>query len=167
MNGADLTSVIAVAERRGEDPEETRGLALTFAVAQKFITSFSCCERIEESFVGFGYSGIVAGFLFRISSARPGVDDWRWVIVGDLPPAYLVREGNLTPDLVVGAYICGITKWVEAVKEGRSLTQLIPVKAPAHQENARALEGRVQAPPQIIRNAMLRHRSRQVSREVD
>ena len=87
--------------------------------AQEFITSlFSWCERIEESFAGFGYSGIVSVFLFRISSARPGVEGWRWVIVGDLPPACLVTEGKLTPDLAVDAYIPGMSKWVEAVKEG-------------------------------------------------
>lgn len=118
MNGADLTSVVAVAERRGENPEETRGLTLTFDVAQKFIPSFSWCERIEESFVGVGYSGIVAVFLFRISSARPGVDGWRWVIVGDLPPAYPETEGKLTPDSAVDAYICEMSKCAEDVKEG-------------------------------------------------
>ncbi len=137
-----------------------------FQEAKEFLSSSTWCERIEESFFGFGYAGIVAVFLFRIVPARPGVDDWLWVVVGDLPPAYLVTEGNLTPDLAIDGYICEMSKWVQAAKEGRPVDHLIPVNVPATQENAEALEGRLNAVRRIISDTELPHRAKQVSREV-
>jgi len=166
MNGADLTSVVPIAEMRGENDEETRGLARMFQEAQEFLSSFTWCQRVEESFFGFGYAAIVAVFLFRIVPARPGVDDWLWVVVGDLPSAYLVTEGNLTPDLAVDGYICEMSKWVEAAKEGRPVDHLIPVNVPATQENAEALEERLKALRHIISDTVLPRTSKQVSREI-
>jgi len=166
MNGADLTSVVPIVQMRGENEEETRGLALMFQEAKEFLSSFTWCERIEESFFGFGYAGIVAVFLFRIVPTRPRIDDWLWVVVGDLPPAYLVTEGNLTPDLAVAGYICEMSRWVEAAKGGRLIGHLIPVNVPANQENAEALEGRLKALRRIIRGAVPPHTSKQVSREI-
>ncbi len=166
MNGADLTSVVPIAEMTGESEEETQGLALMFEHARDFLMSFAWCGQIEESFFGFGYAGIVAVFLFRIVPARPGVDDWLWVIVGDLPPAYLVTEGNLTPDLAVDGYIGEMSKWVEAAKERQPVEDLIPVNVPATRENAEALEGRLIALKQIIKNTLAPHTSNRVSREV-
>lgn len=166
MNSADLTSVVPIVEMRGETEEETRGLALMFQEARAFLSSFTWCERIQDSFFGFGYAGIVAVFLFRIVPARPGVDDWLWVVVGDLPPAYLVTEGNLTPDLAVDGYICEMTKWVEAAKERRPVGDLIPVNVPATQANAEVLERRLNALRHIINDTVLPHRSKRASREV-
>jgi len=166
MNGADLTSVVPIVEMRGENDDETRGLAKMFDEAHKFLSSFCWCRRIEESFFGFGYAGIVAVFLFKIDPAREGIDDWLWVVVGDIPPAYLVTEENLTPDLAVEGYIQEMSRWVEAAKEGRPVKDLIPVNAAATQENAEALEKRLGALKEIIKPTLQPHSSKQVSREV-
>ena len=166
MNGADVTSVVPIAVMRGENEQETRGLACMHDEAHGFLSSFSWCRRIEESFFGFGYAGIVAVFLFKVTPATAGVDDWLWVIVGDLPPAYLVTEGNPTPDLAVDAYISEMSKWVQAAKEGRPVKDLIPVNVPPTQENAEALERRLGALREIIKRTLQQQKSTQVSREV-
>ena len=166
MNGADLSFVVPVADMKGENDEETRGLATMFEDACAFLSSFRWCERIEDSFFGFGYAQIVAVFLFRIKPTHPDIDDWLWVVVGDIPPAYLVTQGNITPDLALDGYIFEMSRWVEAAKEGRSVTDLIPVNAPATPENAEALQCRLGALKLIIKDTVAQHRSAQVSREV-
>lgn len=166
MNGADLTSVVRIDEMKGENEEETLGLKLMLEEAHAFLSSFNWCTRIEESYFGFGYAGIVAVFLFRINQVRSDVDDWLWVVVGDLPPAYLVTEGNLTPDLALDGYINEMTKWVQAMQHGCSVEDLIPVNVPPTQENAEALEGRLSALRRIIKDTVAPQKSRQFSKEV-
>ncbi len=166
MNGADLSTVVPIAESIGENEDETRGLRRMFEEAQSFLSSFSWCEQVKESFFGFGYAGIVAVFLFRIRPSRPHIDDWLWVNVGDLPPACLVTEGNLTPDLAVDGYISEMRRWAKAVNEGRSVKALIPVNVAPTLENAEKLERRLNALRKIIRDTLMPRESKQISSEV-
>jgi hypothetical protein len=166
MNGADLTSVVPIDKMKGDSDEETLGLKQMFEEARGFLSGFAWCQRIEDSYFGFGYAGIVAVFLFRISPAHTGIDDWLWVVVGDLPSAYLVTEGNLTPDLAVDGYIYEMSRWVQAAKGGRPVKDLIPVNVPPTQENAEALERRLSALKDIIKDAVESQESTRVSREV-
>jgi hypothetical protein len=167
MNAADLTSVVPIVEMRGENDEETLGLQAMFERARCFLSEFSWCRQIEESYFGFGYSGIVAVFLFKILPSRPGVDDWLWVVVGDVPPAYLVTEANLTPDLALDSYIREMNKWVSAARAGRPVQDLIPVGVPPTQENAAALGRRLRALGLIIKNTVAPHKSKRLSREIN
>lgn len=166
MNGADLATVVPIAEMKGENEEETLGLKRLFEEAHGFLSAFDWCRSIEDSYFGFGYAGIVAVFLFRISPVRSDVDDWLWVVVGDLPPAYLVTEGNLTPDLALDGYIDEMTRWVRAAKEERSVEDLIPVNVLPTLESADALERRLGALRRIIAETAAHQRSKQFSREV-
>ena len=167
MNDADLTTVVPVAEMTGQSDEETIGLKQMFEEAKTFLSSFHWCLQIEQSYFGFGYAGIVAVFLFRISPIRPDIDEWLWVVIGDIPSAYLVTEGNPTPDVAVDAYIYEMARWVDAAKEGRSVEDLIPVNVLPTQENAEALEGRLGALRLIIKDMLAAHKSKQDSREVN
>lgn len=166
MNGADLASVVPIAEMKGENEEETVGLKRLFEEAYGFLSAFDWCRSIADSYFGFGYAGIVAVFLFRISPVRSDVDDWLWVVVGDLPPAYIVTEGNLTPDLALDGYIDEMSKWVHAAKEGRSVEDLIPVNVLSTVENADAMERRLGALRRIITKTGAPQKSKQLLREV-
>ena len=137
-----------------------------FEEARSFLAAFNWCLSIEESYFGFGYAGIVAVFLFRISPVRSSVDEWLWVVVGDVPPAYLVTEGNLTPDLALDSYIYEMNRWVKAAKQGRSTVDLIPVNVPPTRENVEALERRLDALRLVIKDNIPPHRSKQFSKGV-
>jgi hypothetical protein len=71
------------------------------------------------------------------------VDEWLWVVVGDLPSAYLVIDVSKTPSQALESYIDEISKWVKLAKLGRSSKKVIPVNVPATPESAVALEGRL------------------------
>jgi len=64
--------------------------------ATNYLESFKWCQRIEESYFGLGVGGIVAVLLMKIKLSQENVDELLWVVVRDLPPAYLVT--HFAPD---------------------------------------------------------------------
>jgi hypothetical protein len=87
--------------------------------------------------------GVIGVFLFEFEPARPGVDDRLWVVVGDLPPAYLVCDHASTWQEALGAYVDEMRRWVKAVQEGSGLEDVIPVNAAPTTEHAGLLETRL------------------------
>jgi len=102
-------------------------------------------------FFAEGISGKIGVFLVRIEPALIGVDEEHWVVVGDLPPAYLVCDN--APDWrgALRCYIYEMRKWVEAVQSGGSLKGVIPVKAEPTREHADMLASRLE----FIQNHMI------------
>lgn len=94
---------------------------------------------------GDGIGGIIGIFFAHIEPERSDVDEWLWVIVGDLPPAYLVTDDCRTPKEAAGGYISEMRRWVDAAKSGDSLQGVIPVNVPATPEWAAGLEKRLDA----------------------
>src|ERR1700683_3971074 len=76
----------------GEDAEDTKALRAMALDAERYILSFPWCKSVDTRYFGAGVGGVVAVFLFGILPARAGVDTWLWVVVGDLPSAYLVTD---------------------------------------------------------------------------
>ena len=83
-------------------------------------------------------------FLFQILPSKPVVDEWLWVVVGDLPPAYFVAEGIKSPRDALDAYIWHRSKWTEAILAGREPGNgVMPVDADPTVELAQALSTRL------------------------
>jgi hypothetical protein len=147
----------------GDDEEDTALLLHMFEEAEQYLRSFSWCKSIVESFFGDGIGGIVAIFLFRIEPAHEGVDNWLWVVVGDIPHAYLVVDSCKTPSDALQGYIREMRKWVDLARKGRSSKEVIPVNVPATPEWAEALQSRLDTLEQDILPRFLAPRSIQVS----
>jgi len=81
--------------------------------------------------------------LTRIEPARDGIDEWVWVIVGDVPPAYITAEDAPNPACALDGYIGAMDGWVRAVLTGGSVDGLIPVNVSPSPENAKRLEARL------------------------
>lgn len=111
--------------------------------AKEFLEFYDWCGQIRESYVGMLHPGIVAVFLFRIVSNRKDVDEWIWVIVGDLPSAYLTTDECPNPATALDGYIGAMLEWVDAAQKGKSVAELIPVNVPATKENANILKTRL------------------------
>jgi hypothetical protein len=127
----------------GEDGTDTKLLREMAADAHDFISSQQWCERIDHQYLAYGIGGVVAVFLVVITPRSEDIDKCLWVIVGDLPPAYIVTDDNPTARDALDAYCCEMESWVEAVDGGANVEDLIPVDAPATRESARQLEGRL------------------------
>jgi hypothetical protein len=111
--------------------------------ARPFLDQFAWCKEIREFYFGLGIGGVLAVFLARILPLHKSVDEWLWVVVGDLPPAYLVTDAASTPVAALRGYIEEMRKWVAAVRAGESVDTVIPVNAPATLQNADALYSRL------------------------
>ncbi len=150
----DFKTVTEVSKMRGDDAEDTRLLRGLLEEAVGFLAAMSWCKAIEETYFGMGVGGVFGVFLFRIKPAKEGVDEWLWVVVGDLPPAYLVTDLAPNPEKALLTYIREMRRWITAVRKGRSLDDVIPVNAPPTPQYADMLESRVN----FLRDEILRVR---------
>jgi hypothetical protein len=128
----------------GEDDQETNEFKVLYTRARKYIGSFKWCIDIRNAYFGLGVAYIVGVFYFEITPASPTVDSALWVIVGDIPPAYLVTDDAPNAACALDGYIVEMRRWVEAVKAGKPLTDVIPVNALPTVEYAEILESRLE-----------------------
>jgi hypothetical protein len=103
----------------GDDEEDTALLRVMFDAARQYISSFSWCEAVLDSYFGGGVGGIFAVFFFHIRCSRVDVDPWIWIVVGDIPPAYLPLSDCDSPREVFRTYIHGMSRWVEFARKGQ------------------------------------------------
>jgi hypothetical protein len=127
----------------GEDAADTKLLREMAVEARDFISTNEWCEHLDRQYLAYGVGGVVAVFLVQITPASEDVDACLWVVVGDLPPAYIVVEDNPTAADALDAYCSEMEAWVEAVKNGESVDELIPVNGPPTREYAEQLSGRL------------------------
>lgn len=66
-----------------------------------------------------------------------------WVVVGDIPPAYLRVDADDDPEDALDMYIRMMGAWVDAVEQGKPVDGLIPVNVPPTAEYAEMLGGRL------------------------
>lgn len=140
-----VRGVIPISDMCGEDEEETQRLRDMEAEARDFICKFEWCGGVRDLYFGEGIGDVFAVFLARISPARPSVDQYLWIVVGDIPPAYLVVDDCPTPRAALEGYIGEMRKWVALAKEGKSSRDVIPVNVPATPEWAESLNSRLDA----------------------
>ena len=142
-DGMPVTGVVPLSEMKGDDEEETRLLQGLSELAQRFLSGFEWCDSISDFYFGDGVGGIFAVFFARIKPAGHDIDEWLWVIVGDIPPAYLVTDVCCAPKQAMEGYIKEMRKWVAAAKRGYTSEDIIPVNVPPTPEEAERLEKRL------------------------
>lgn len=143
MMGIDWSQLVPEADIRGDSPEDTRLLKRMVREAHDYLGSFKWCRAIVEGFYGLGIGGVVGVILFKITPASPDIDSCLWVVVGDLPPAYLVVDESPTPSEALKRYVAEMRRWISAVRRRASLKDCIPVNAEPTLENAKLLEKRL------------------------
>lgn len=138
----DVSGLRQTAEFHGEDGDDDRLCHELFDQAKAYVTSFRWCRSVKDSYVGDCVGGIFALVLFRIEPATADVDEWIWVVVGDLPPAYIAPASS-NPHEALEDYIWQMSKWVRAVRAGRPVLGLIPVNTDPTRKSADELESRL------------------------
>src|ERR1017187_10666819 len=141
--GVEISRMTPVDSIEGESVIDTNLLRRMATEARDFIGTQDWCEHIDHQYFAYGVGGVVAVFLFQITSRFVDIDECLWGIVGDLPPAYIVVEDNPTAADALDAYCSEMESWVEAVQNGESVDELIPVNVPPTREYAEQLSGRL------------------------
>jgi hypothetical protein len=142
-NKIDFSRLTPIDKISGENEKDTRLLRGMEEEARRYLLSFNWCKAIQKGWFGWGVGGIAAVFLFEIDPATPDVDQVLWVVVGDLPPAYMVTDDLPTPLDALRTYMDLMEEWIAAVREGKSTEECVPVNTAASRENADALETRL------------------------
>jgi hypothetical protein len=145
-----VKSVVPLSQMAGLDDEDSRLLRVMAEGAQNYIRCFPWCKSVRDVYFGDGYGGIVAVFLFHIEARRAEIDEWLWVVFGDVPPAYLVTDIAKSPSQAIEVYVAEVSKWTELAKAGKSSKDVIPVYVPATPENAADVERRMKLLREII-----------------
>ena len=141
--GIDMDSVVEYdkyLKSFGGDVEELESLHKELL---DYLSEFDWTAEVKEVYVGLFYEGILGVFLVKILPARKDIDEMIWVIVGDLPPAYITTEDSPNPACALDAYIGAMSEWVAAVRQCKSVVGLIPVNVSPSKENAERLETRL------------------------
>lgn len=140
MNTSGLQREEAI---QGDSPEDTRLLKEMVIEAKRYLASFSWCPPIRRLYLGHGIGGVVAVFLVEFTEPIAKRDNFLWVVVGDLPSAYMVTETCQTPIEALLCYCELMENWANAAMKGKAVKDKFPVQAAANQENARELQKRV------------------------
>jgi len=111
--------------------------------ANEFLSSKQWCRSVSSLDLGCSIAGIFGVFLARIKPTHPEVDEQLWVVVGDLPPAYLACDDAANWQEALAAYVSEMRQWVEAAMLGQPVEDLIPVDAPPTKEHAAQLASRL------------------------
>src|ERR1700738_1135963 len=92
----DVSKMKPLDSMEGEDAEDTKLLKEMATKARQFVSSHEWCERVDGLYLAYGVGGVIAVFLTQITPRSDDVDEWFWVIVGDVPSAYITADGNPT-----------------------------------------------------------------------
>lgn len=140
MNRRDFQQVPKIF---GDDAEDTELLRAMTRSARDYITSFNWCPPISVCYLAFGVGGVAALFLFKFDRKIQDSDDQLWVVIGDLPSAYLVVEADDSPQQAMDRYCELMEQWIAAVRGFSSLDTVFPVSVVPTVENAELLEKRI------------------------
>ncbi len=139
-----LKQVTPIKEMRGDDEKDSSLLDELLGRAVDYLCSQPWCPKITEKFFGFGIGGVVGVFLFRLSKKINEIDEFLWVIVGDLPSAYFVIDRAQNPKGALEIYCELMEEWIKAVMKGNSLDRVFPVNVPPTPQYAEQLRSRIQ-----------------------
>ena len=90
-----------------------------------YLLGHGWCRSIRRGFLERAVAGVLAVFYFEIEPDQ--ADEAVWVITGDIPPAYMDVESCSNGAEALDAYLDCMDEWVQAVREGRPIEDLIPV----------------------------------------
>jgi len=136
----------------GDDEEDTRLLHEMATQAHRYLESFRWCISIADCWFARGVGGIFALFLFQIVPAHAGVDEWLWVMNGDLPSIYLSFQDAPSLKEAFNEYVQGMVRWATYVRSGEieEPDSLPPVDIPETIQVADDLHRRIQSLERIL-----------------
>jgi hypothetical protein len=153
--GTQIASgLMPAANINGDDDLDTKLLRTMSEDAKRYISSFSWCKTVIDSYYGGGVGGIFAVFFFHIRPGRRSVDPWIWTMVGDIPSAYLPLTDCHSPAEAFETYVRGMSKWVDLARNGKTGTArqgVPPVNVPATPEWAEKLNKKLEGLKHIIK----------------
>jgi len=124
--------------------EEEEGCDALLIKANEFLDKFAWAKDRKNLWVADCFPGVLGIFLAELAPQGQQIDQYIWVVVGDLPPAYLSSQYAKSPRDALDGYMGEMLAWVEAVESGQPTDDLIPNDGAPTPANARALRTRLE-----------------------
>lgn len=137
-----MKSQISINELRNSNHEFKHEINELYSNAFQYLNDFSWCSQVLEGWYDRGIADILAVFYFKILPSK-NADEFVWVVVGDLPPAYIDIESAPNGACAIKAYIEIMEDWVLAVKTKKNLDDVFPINVPANDKYANMLASRI------------------------
>lgn len=113
--------------------------------AEQYLSSLNWCKKIIEGCVVKEWGYILAIFYFKIEpSINSNADNFVWVIVGDLPPAYIDIQSAKNEYEALNSYVFLMEDWINHAKKGLSVDECFPINVEPTEEYAAMLASRVE-----------------------
>ncbi|WP_455220235.1 hypothetical protein [Kaarinaea lacus] len=87
--GIEFSKVVPASKMFGETEEDTKQIYYSLEESKRYLNGFTWHDGFKNSYYGIGVSGIFSIILFEIIPCRKKVDNYVWVVMGDLQPAYI------------------------------------------------------------------------------
>ncbi|MDR6969261.1 hypothetical protein J2X31_003288 [Flavobacterium arsenatis] len=116
---------------------------ILYQEAEAYLLSHAWCDNVYEAWIGAQWDNILAIFLFKIKPNQEHIDQYVWLIVGDIPPAYIDIESAVDIKEALEGYIFIMKDWVQAVYKNESIEDYYPIEVPPTYEYAEMLEKRL------------------------
>lgn len=124
--------------------EEIQAILTLQQKAKEYVENFDWCISTKQCWYDkeHGLYDKIGIFLFEIEPASESVDDFIWIIVGDLPSVYLDKT-VISGQEALEIYCELMEEWSDNVKNGNSLDESYPVPVDPTIENADLLSNRI------------------------
>lgn len=124
--------------------EEIQSILAMYKEAKEYLNSFDWCISTKQCWYDKDHfiPGAIGVFLFEIEPINSKVDDFIWIIVGDLPSVYLDKSVTTGKEALEN-YCELMQEWADNVISGRSLDECYPVPVEPTTENADLLISRI------------------------
>jgi hypothetical protein len=123
---------------------EEPGTGELVSSANAFLDEFRWAKPTGKIWVGEAIPEVLGVFLLELDPGFEDIDRYIWVVVGDVPPAYISSEHARSPKEALEGYVAEMRAWVRAVENGEPVDHLIPVNGAATKANAVALKSRLE-----------------------
>jgi hypothetical protein len=146
----DFSKLVSPSDIKGDDPEDTKLLRQQHQEACEYLLSWDGCPAVTESYFAGGVGGILSVSLLRIVPEDPDIEEYLWVVCGDIPSAFFTVEDGTTPRAVVLAYVARMMDWVNALEAGTSTDHLFPIDTLMTPELGRELKSRLEFIEELV-----------------
>jgi hypothetical protein len=111
--------------------------------AENYLNNQKWCTSIINCWYDKGWANKVAIFLFEIIPTNEYIDKFVWIIVGDIPSAYIDIESAVNGTCALKAYTEIMEDWINAVNNNKQLENCFPINVPPTKKFAKMLKIRI------------------------
>lgn len=139
----DRIPEIAVARKKyADDAHRLEDFDEMYETAEWFLLGFNWHRALLESRIGLYCEGFYGVYLFKIEPVSEDIPEWIWIVEGGSAASPAVIPIDRCPNGAAAfhEYIAAIGEWVDAVKNGEPVDDVIPVALPPTLEEAQRME---------------------------